>query len=44
VIVQTTDDRFAAAAKSEAVLPAYLLGMALATFFITKRALAQRSG
>jgi Kef-type K+ transport system membrane component KefB len=32
----------AAIAKSEAVLPAYLLGMTLATFFIKERALAQR--
>jgi len=32
----------AAMAKSEAVLPAYLLGMTLATFFINERALAQR--
>jgi Kef-type K+ transport system membrane component KefB len=32
----------AGTAKSEAVLPAYLLGMALATFFIKERALAQR--
>jgi len=32
----------AATAKSEAVLPASLLGMALATFFIKERALAQR--
>jgi Kef-type K+ transport system membrane component KefB len=32
----------AARAKSEAVLPAYLLGMTLATFFIKERALAQR--
>ena len=32
----------AATAKSEAVLPAYLLGMAFATFFIKERALAQR--
>jgi Kef-type K+ transport system membrane component KefB len=32
----------AATAKSEAVLPAYLLGMTLATFFIKQRALAQR--
>lgn len=29
-------------AKSEAVLPAYLLGMMLATFFVQNRALAQR--
>jgi Kef-type K+ transport system membrane component KefB len=32
----------AAISKSEAVLPAYLLGMTLATFFIKERALAQR--
>jgi Kef-type K+ transport system membrane component KefB len=32
----------AAIAKSEAVLPAYLLGMTLAMFFIKERALAQR--
>jgi Kef-type K+ transport system membrane component KefB len=32
----------AAIAKSEAVLPAYLLGMVLATYFIKERALAQR--
>jgi len=32
----------AATAKSEAVLPAYLLGMTLATFFLKERALAQR--
>ena len=32
----------AAISKSEAVLPAYLLGMVLATFFIKERALAQR--
>jgi Kef-type K+ transport system membrane component KefB len=32
----------AATAKSEAVLPAYLLGMTLAAFFIKERALAQR--
>jgi Kef-type K+ transport system membrane component KefB len=32
----------AAIAKSEAVLPAYLLGMTLTTFFIKERALAQR--
>jgi len=32
----------AAFSKSEAVLPAYLLGMTLATFFVTERALAQR--
>jgi Kef-type K+ transport system membrane component KefB len=32
----------AAIAKSEAVLPAYLLGMTLATFFIKERALAKR--
>jgi Kef-type K+ transport system membrane component KefB len=32
----------AAISKSEAVLPAYLLGMMLATFFIKERALAQR--
>ncbi|MGH6802673.1 MAG: cation:proton antiporter [Methyloceanibacter sp.] len=32
----------AAMSKSEAVLPAYLLGMTLATFFIKERALAQR--
>ena len=30
------------ASKSEAVLPAYLLGMMLATFFVKNRALAQR--
>jgi Kef-type K+ transport system membrane component KefB len=29
-------------AKSEAVLPSYLLGMMLASFFVTNRALAQR--
>jgi Kef-type K+ transport system membrane component KefB len=29
-------------AKSDAVLPSYLLGMMLATFFVTNRALAQR--
>jgi Kef-type K+ transport system membrane component KefB len=32
----------AAISKSEAVLPAYLLGMTLAAFFIKERALAQR--
>ena len=32
----------ASLAKSEAVLPAYLLGMMLATFFVKNRALAQR--
>jgi Kef-type K+ transport system membrane component KefB len=32
----------AAISKSEAVLPAYLLGMVLATFFVKERALAQR--